>query len=229
MDRCCKGIFLFGVVVIMLGCGPPDPDPVPIPPPETEVEEVDQEGTAGEPDSSRWWEEHRVVPESRAEQDEEEELSQGELNPPGEEMEILGAEVQLTTRGDDDFVILEEGDVLRWEQGPQGGFHVWIGFQVIGLEGEQLSEGFLNEIIHEYELLGPDGELLGGATLRGFLRVGEDGAVQAPGYILRLRPPWAAAEEVGSGYRVILRLRNLSAQVHLEELEVSLSCCDYLD
>lgn len=72
--------------------------------------------------------------------------------------------------GKDRLTLLSQGDVVRWEAGPQGGYHIWTGVAIDDELIASLTDEQRRSVSHRYQLWRADGTLLASASRQGGLR-----------------------------------------------------------
>jgi hypothetical protein len=93
--------------------------------------------------------------------------------------------------GKDRLTLLSQGDVVRWEAGPQGGYHIWTGVAIDDELIASLTDEQRRSVSHRYQLWRADGTLLASASRQGGLRRDEaaPGAWHAIGQYAVLEAP----------------------------------------
>ena len=72
--------------------------------------------------------------------------------------------------GQQQLETLHQGDTVRWERGPQGGYHVWVGVRVDNTLLSDLDEEERDSTYHRYRLERADGTLLASTQRLGALQ-----------------------------------------------------------
>lgn len=126
--------------------------------------------------------------------------------------------------GIDTFVPVTEGATLRWEAGPQGGYHVFGGARVALESLDGLSEGARSEVIHEYILETEEGAIVARTVRSGRFTRAEEGYLSR-GILLVLEPglsPYRVAESP-----LVYSVRvELPSETLASSLRVQTACCD---
>jgi hypothetical protein len=120
---------------------------------------------------------------------------------------------------------LRQGDTVRWERGPQGGYHVWVGVRVDNTLLSDLDDEERDSTYHRYRLERADGTLLASTQRLGGLRregdtwlaIGQYAVLEAP-----IRPTTLDGEALL--YRVEVE-RPSRAPVS-SQVWVRSACCD---
>ena len=144
-----------------------------------------------------------------------------------EGLEILGASEQ-----DEEMKPLAQGDVLTWEQGLQGGFHIWGSFRATGGVFEDWSDATdeeLDSIIQHYEVLDDKGELVATTNRTGFVNTIDGGIASSTRFTVILRRSMIPQDTVDDGpFEFVSRVEMPDNESYESRVWIYFDCCHFL-
>lgn len=155
---------------------------------------------------------------------EEERLYQAGDRPEGSEHLWVGT---WGDWGSGDYQALYQGDLLTWEQGMQGGFHIWGGFRAEGTPFASLSDQAVEAIFHDYSLYDQAGELVATTNRFGFVDKVEGGLESGP-FTVILRRTMNPNEALDGPFELVLTLTLESGDEFESRVWIYLECCEFL-
>ena len=124
-----------------------------------------------------------------------------------------------------DLEPLSHGDTLTWEQGMQGGFHIWSGFRADGPDFDDLSSQDLDEIEQSYDLYHVDGERVAHTNRYGFATELDDG-IEAGPFMVILRRSTDPNDTTDDLHQLVLSVELPDGQEFESKVWIYLDCCD---
>ena len=119
-----------------------------------------------------------------------------------------------------------QGDTLTWEQGMQGGFHVWGAFELQTSLIEDLSTDDLDDLVQEYQIYDTEGELIATTNRQGFADVDGDTLSSGP-FTVILRRSLNPNDTLDDPYLFELTV-TIDSQIYEKSSWITFDCCHWL-
>jgi hypothetical protein len=123
------------------------------------------------------------------------------------------------------FLPLGSGDLLRWEAGPQGGFHVFGAVRIAAEVLAPLSEDDRADVLHTHTLTSGE-ETLVARTVRAGRFLEAQGGYEARSVLLVLEPGLSPYRISRRPLLYTVRVEVPSAGVIASSVVVRTACCD---
>ena len=123
--------------------------------------------------------------------------------------------------------VLQQGMTLTWEQGLQGGFHIWGGFEATGDPFLELDDDDLDDVSHAYDVYDTDGDLVATTNRIGFVEETDDG-IEAGGFTVILRRSIDPEETTDDVYQFVVTVELPDNSTYESAIWTYFDCCHWL-
>lgn len=128
--------------------------------------------------------------------------------------------------GQDTFIPLLQTDTVRWEAGPQGGYHIWTGLIAADTLLDDLDDDQRRIVELRFSIHRQDGTLLAATTRLGGLRPAPSGGWLSLGQYAVLEAPIRPRRLTGERLRYRATLTSPTGRAAWREVYITSDCCD---
>jgi hypothetical protein len=128
--------------------------------------------------------------------------------------------------GQDTFIPLLQTDTVRWEAGPQGGYHIWTALIIADTLLDDLDDNQRRLVELRFSLHRLDNTLLASTTRLGGLRAAPSGGWLSMGQYAVLEAPIRPRRLTGERLRYRATLTSPTGRTAWREVYITSDCCD---